>query len=703
MTKIGIECHLQLNTKSKIFCSCSTKQSGKPNSNVCEICCGFPGAKPVLNKEAFEKALKIALALNCKINKKTFFSRKSYFYPDLPKNFQITQYEAPLGYHGNFKGINIRRIHLEEDPGALIHKSSYCLVDYNRSGIPLVEIVTEPDFKDPKEVREFLKKLVIDLSYLDVYDKKSEFALKADLNVSTTGAKVEIKNVTGLKDIEDALSYEIERQEKDVPNSNETRGWNSDKGITFLQRVKESEDDYGYITETDLPIIEVSDSWINEVKKTIPELSEEKASRFTSDYQLKESDSKILSSNKKLAHLFEEVSKKVDSEIAAKWIIRDLTNQLNYHKKTLEGANVKSEDMIELLKLFEEKKITDNTAKEVIIKIITEKNFSPLKYIEENNLIMKSDTSQIEVWCKQAIKESYEAVEAYKNGNEKSLNFLVGKVMQISKKTANPDVVRKILDFWINEAQQANDGRLPHDLQTNSYNSMDGTMWLLKKLFQYYEMTGDLAFLEMKEKVILKYFRGMIANYINKDGFVKCGPLDTWMIIPREGFPVEVQALNIWNCWKYSQLYPELNEITQKAVINFELFSADEYLADRIDFSGNVVDKITPNQLFALEILSGEPKKQLLNTVRKKLADKGIRTLASTDKEYKKDDIYSGAQWPWLNSFAISGELEMENVETAYKAYLEPLVSHATEESGYGGIDQYFNGDGSAADCSHYH
>src|SRR3989338_3142487 len=382
MTKIGIECHLQLNTKSKIFCSCSTKQSDKPNSNVCEICCGFPGAKPVLNKEAFEKALKIAIALNCKINKKTFFSRKSYFYPDLAKNFQITQYESPLGYQGNFKGIKIRRIHLEEDPGALIHKTSYCLVDYNRSGIPLVEIVTEPDFKNPKEVREFLKKLITDLSYLDVYDKKSE-------------------------------------------------------------------DDYGYITETDLPIIEISDSWINEVKKIIPELSEEKASRFTSDYQLKESDSKILSSNKKLAHLFEEVAKKVNSEIAAKWIIRDLTNQLNYHKKTLEEANVKAEDMIELLKLFEEKKITDNTAKEAMIKLITEKNFSPKIYIEENNLIMKSDILQIEVWCKKAIGEFSDAVESYKNGNERTLNFLVGKVMQLSHKTANPDVARKILVKFI--------------------------------------------------------------------------------------------------------------------------------------------------------------------------------------------------------------------------------------------------------------
>lgn len=445
MTKIGIEVHVQLNTKSKVFCSCSTKQSDEPNSNVCEICCGFPGSKPVLNKEAFEKALKIALALGCRINKETFFSRKSYFYPDLPKNFQITQYESPIGENGKYMGIRIRRIHLEEDPGALIHKGSYCLVDYNRSGIPLVEIVTEPDFKNAKEAREFLRKLITDLSYLDVYDKKSEFGLKADLNISTTGAKVEIKNVTGLKDIEDALVYEEERQKDEIPRKNETRGWNSEKGITFLQRTKESEDDYGYITETDLPLIEIGNKLLNQIKESIPELSEEKSERFTSDYKLNEKDAKVLANNKKLAELFEKVAEKVNPDIAAKWIIRDLMNQLNYHKKSLNEIEIKAESMIDLLKLFEEKKITDNTAKQVMINMITKKNFMPKKYIEDNNLIMKSDDSQIEKWCKEAIKETKKAVEDYKNGNEKSLNFVVGKVMQLSNKTANPDAVRKIL------------------------------------------------------------------------------------------------------------------------------------------------------------------------------------------------------------------------------------------------------------------
>ncbi len=269
--------------------------------------------------------------------------------------------------------------------------------------------------------------------------------MKADLNISTTGAKVEIKNVTGLKDIENALAYEEMRQQEEIPKKNETRGWNTEKGITILQRTKESEDDYGYITETDLPIIGISDGILNEIKKAIPELSEEKSERFALDYKLNEKDAKVLSNNKKLAELFENVAERVNPDIAAKWIIRDLMNQLNYHKKNLNEVEIKAESMIDLLKLFEEKKITDNTAKQAMIKMITEKNFMPKKYIEDNNLIMKSDDFQIEKWCKEAIKQSEQAVEDYKQGNEKSLNFIVGKVMQLSNKTANPDVVRKIL------------------------------------------------------------------------------------------------------------------------------------------------------------------------------------------------------------------------------------------------------------------
>ena len=241
--KIGLEVHTQLNTKSKIFCSCPTSGEENPNTRVCEICTGMPGSKPVLNKEALHQTIKVALALNCKVSQEIFFSRKNYFYPDLAKNYQISQYEIPIGTNGRLENIRIRRIHLEEDPGALIHRGDTTLIDYNRSGIPLIEIVTEPDFKSPNEVRLFLKKLITILEYLSIYTRKSEATMKADANISTTGEKVEIKNVTGLKEIERALEYEAIRQEKDPAKQQETRGWNPEKGITFLQRTKEEESD----------------------------------------------------------------------------------------------------------------------------------------------------------------------------------------------------------------------------------------------------------------------------------------------------------------------------------------------------------------------------------------------------------------------------------------------------------------------------
>src|SRR3989338_7191789 len=246
--KIGIEAHIQLLTcNSKIFCSCPTSGSENPNTIICPTCLGLPGAKPVLNKEALHQAVKVALAINCSIPKETFFSRKSYFFPDLPKSYQISQYEIPIGINGKLENIRIKRVHLEEDPGALIHKGSITLIDYNRSGIPLIEIVTEPDFKSPNEVRLFLRKLITILEYLNIYTRKSEATMKADANISTSGEKVEIKNITGLKEIERALEYEAIRQEKEPANQQETRGWNSEKGITFLQRTKEEESDYGYI------------------------------------------------------------------------------------------------------------------------------------------------------------------------------------------------------------------------------------------------------------------------------------------------------------------------------------------------------------------------------------------------------------------------------------------------------------------------
>jgi len=436
--RIGIEAHVGLSTKSKVFCSCPTAVSEEPNTNVCETCLGLPGSKPVLNKEALNQAIKVALALNCNIAKETFFSRKNYFYPDLSKNFQITQYEIPIGQKGEFEKINIKRIHLEEDPGALIHKGSTCLIDYNRSGIPLIEIVTEPDFKSPNEVRLFLRKLITMLGYLNVYSRKNEATMKADANISTTGAKVEIKNITGLREIERALEYEAGIQEKE-----ETKRWDSESQKTTIMRTKETEDDYGYIMDSDLPKFEISKELISQLKSEIPELGLEKTSRFQKQYKLKKEDSEILASEKKLAELFEEVAKKINPELAAKWLIRDLQKIIHYNKTTINEVNLDARYVIELLDLFEKNKITDKTVKDLLIELI-KKPFSPKEYVKKHNLEIVSG-NLIDNMCKEVVKENLNAVEDYKKGNEKSIHFLTGQVMRKSKGTANPKEVEKIL------------------------------------------------------------------------------------------------------------------------------------------------------------------------------------------------------------------------------------------------------------------
>jgi len=442
--KIGLEIHVQLNTKSKVFCNCPTAVNENPNTNICPTCIGLPGAKPVLNQLALEKAVKAALALNCKISPETFFSRKSYFYPDLAKNFQITQYEIPIGTQGKLENIRIKRLHLEEDPGALIHKGSITLIDYNRSGIPLIEIVTEPDFKSPNEARLFLRKLITILEYLDIYERKSEAAMKADANISTTGEKVEIKNITGLKEIERALEYEASRQEEEPAKIQETRGWNPEKGITFLQRTKESESDYGYVFDSDLPLIEITQKQIKEIKKTIPELSLDKVERFKKTYKLENEDAETLASEKLLAELFEKIAEKINPILAARWLRRDLINILNYNKKSLKEIKLDAEHVIELLTLLKENKINDATAKEILIKLI-ETPFSPKKHVEKEGLEMLSSSEDLEKMCREVIGKNGEVVESYKSGKEEAMNFLVGQVMRLSKGKANPKETQKIL------------------------------------------------------------------------------------------------------------------------------------------------------------------------------------------------------------------------------------------------------------------
>jgi len=457
---IGLEIHVQLDTDSKMFCGCPTQGKDKPNSRTCPVCLGHPGSKPVLNKKAVEFALKVALAAKSVIAKELIFSRKSYFYPDMSKNYQISQYEIPLAEGGRIvlgsgKEIKLTRIHMEEDPAALVHpggmqKSSYVLVDYNRSGNPLVEIVTEPDIESANEAREFMKQLIKVLNYLKVFDV-DKCVIKADANVSIKKSgyvRAEIKNVTGFKEIERAIEYEILRQKRDVDNGKkivqETRAWDSDKGMTFSLRQKEVEEEYGYIIDPDLVKIELTKEWISSIEKEMPELAHEKAGKFVEKHRLKKEDADILSAEKEMAELFEIVAEEINPELAAKWLRRELARVLNYNKKTLKEVKLDEKQLIKLLRLVESKKITDTTAQK-LMEMLVEKRFDVEKYVKEEKLLAVSDSSVIEKFCKEAIAENPKAVEDYKSGNEKALNFLAGQVMRKSKGQATPKEVNDIL------------------------------------------------------------------------------------------------------------------------------------------------------------------------------------------------------------------------------------------------------------------
>ncbi|HLG23946.1 MAG TPA: Asp-tRNA(Asn)/Glu-tRNA(Gln) amidotransferase subunit GatB [Candidatus Nanoarchaeia archaeon] len=457
---IGLEIHVELNTNTKLFCSCPIKGSEEPNSRTCPICLGMPGSKPVLNKKAVEFALKLCLALKCEISPELIFSRKSYFYPDLAKNYQISQYEIPLGKKGKLslndgREIGITRVHMEEDPASLIHpagmkESAYVLIDYNRSGNPLAEIVTEPDMQSADEARDFMKRLITVLSYLEVFDENNGI-IKADANVSIKESgyiRAEIKNITGFKEIEKALVYEISRQKEEVKKGKtlflETRSWDSEKGITFSLRKKESEEDYGYIIDPDLTLIEITKEMIGEIKDSMPELAQDKVKKFIEKYKLKKEDAEVIAADKSLAEMLEKVSKKIEPTLAAKWIRRELVRVLNYNKKELAESEITEGHLIDLLSLVENKKITDSVGAK-ILEMLAQSPFDVKEYVKKENLEAVSDTSELEKFCREAIKENPQAIEDYKKGGAKALNFIVGQVMKKTKGKATPKEVNEIL------------------------------------------------------------------------------------------------------------------------------------------------------------------------------------------------------------------------------------------------------------------
>ena len=463
--KIGLEIHVQLNTESKMFCSCSTDyRDTEPNSKTCPICLGFPGSKPRVNKKALDHGISIAHALNCKILPEMFFSRKSYLYPDLAKNFQITQFEVPLGVKGKLiinsngkeKTINITRIHLEEDPAKLIHiggditTAKYVHIDYNRSGMPLCEIVTEPDFKGSKEVRVFLTKLSAILEYLGVYDSSLEGSMRVDVNISIEGGeRVEIKNMSGFVKIEKALNFEVIRQKSILRNGGEvqreTKTFDEKQGITKTLRTKEMEEDYGYIFEPDLTKIEINDKWENEIKRNLPELPDHMVERFQEKYGLSDYQSKVIVyTGKAFSMFFEECCKLFNKPVmVAKWMITHLLKCLNYQSINIKQSKLSVKNFVKFLKIMDEGKITERLGKE-IIKEITLTEEDPEEYLSKKGLKMMNK-QELEKIVKKVLDENKKAVEDYNSGQEKSIEYLIGQVLRKIKAVGNPKVIREII------------------------------------------------------------------------------------------------------------------------------------------------------------------------------------------------------------------------------------------------------------------
>lgn len=459
---IGLETHVQLDTDTKLFCGCSADLGDEPNTHTCEICLGMPGSKPRTNQRVIEYAAKAAMALNCPINDEVRFSRKTYFYPDMAKNFQITQYEIPIGGRGQIrtrlrgeeKEIGIKRVHIEEDPARLVHRggdiasSDYTLVDYNRAGMPLIEVVTEPDFSSPEEARAFLQKLTQILEYLGVYDPTSDLSIKSDANISIDGGeRVEVKNITGTKGIEQALKYEITRQRnlqkrgRDIKR--ETRSYSSSQEITTSLRQKEMEEEYGYIFEPDLTKISVEEDQKDEIRGTIPELPDEKFDRFRDEYGLEDELIESLITDPELAEAFEELADDHDTDLVAAWLTGELKKTLNYNGIAYSRSGLETAWLNHLLGLLEDNKISDRNA-ELLLRELVEEPRDPQQVIEDEDLL-RADEDEIREIVTEVLEDNEDAVQDYHDGEEDAINFLIGQIMQESGGKADPKEAREML------------------------------------------------------------------------------------------------------------------------------------------------------------------------------------------------------------------------------------------------------------------
>jgi aspartyl-tRNA(Asn)/glutamyl-tRNA(Gln) amidotransferase subunit B len=475
---IGLEVHAQLNTVSKIFCACSTEFGQEPNSNTCPVCLGLPGALPVLNRAAVKNAGKAAIALNLKINNESIFARKNYFYPDLPKGYQISQYDRPFSEHGaveiltgerddggrvvewNLKRFGITRAHIEEDAGKSVHDMgdpSKSYINLNRAGTPLLEIVSEPDFRTSWEAYDYVSFLRRTLQYIGVCDGNMEEGnLRCDANVSVRragetrfGTRAEIKNINSLRFLQKAIDYEIDRQITVIETGGkivqETRLWNEKEGKTYTMRSKEDAHDYRYFPEPDLPPLEVSQEWVESLKEALPELPETRRQRFMREYDLNADESFTLTSERELADYFETAARTANNHrAAANWILSELLRELKNADIGIASCKIKSEDLGAMIRLIDDKTISGKIAKDVFAEMFATGK-APAEIVKEKGLVQITDTSAIEKIVDEVIAANPKQVEGYRSGKTALMGFFVGQVIKSSGGKANPQAVNEIL------------------------------------------------------------------------------------------------------------------------------------------------------------------------------------------------------------------------------------------------------------------
>jgi aspartyl-tRNA(Asn)/glutamyl-tRNA(Gln) amidotransferase subunit B len=467
---IGLEVHVELKTETKIFCPSSTGFGGDPNTHVCPVCLGLPGVLPVLNKEVLEYAIKVGLALNCSIAGFSKFDRKNYYYPDLPKNYQISQYDLPIAEHGHLdikvedseKRVGITRVHMEEDAGKLVHQGTisttpYSLVDYNRTGVPLVEIVSEPDLRTPEEARAYLEKLKSIIQYTGVSDcKMEEGSLRCDANISVRpqgsqelGVKAEIKNMNSFRALQRALHYEIARQIEELEEGGrivqETRTWDEARGVTLSMRSKEQAHDYRYFPDPDLVPMIIDRQWVERVRESLPELPDRRKARYVSEYGLPEYDAAVITSTRELADYFEACLQEYpNAKAVGNWIMGDLSRLLNAGGMEITRCRIRPGQLAEMLKMMDKGTISGKIAK-AVFEDMFETGRGPEEIVREKGLVQISDEGAIGPVIDEILAANPKVVDDFRAGKEKALGFLVGQVMKSTRGKANPEMVNKML------------------------------------------------------------------------------------------------------------------------------------------------------------------------------------------------------------------------------------------------------------------